>query len=1040
MKTVKKFLSLLLAVAMLSLSATPVFAGLYLSNTTQINNANGSTRYAKATNAEYHTLKDYSMHYYSDGTWFEAYTPLTTAATAGAQYQITFSAKVVSGQLWCRTGWGDSAWAACDPTNGEWVTVTKTITIGDSDETQIIFHTAAAGEFYVDDVTLVPVGGNVNLVKDGDFDDVDESGSEPVFTSTTSQTSSAGAYYIEPNLDSEDAGEGYSLHFYAEGDGTGLEFVQAYTHELAAGTYTLTWYAKGTGTMFFYSGWSEFAAGEVNSDEWTKFTKTLTIDGDGDTYFLFTHDSKTAIDCYFDHISLVDANGVDYIKDGGFDEISADGTPVETVPEATPTPTPTPTPEPTPEPTPTPTPEPEKPALKDFTGTLTLSSTTKVEGTNTDTHYAKVTCDEFYGNSGYSLHLYTTGDWLEFSQPYTVSNLPAGNYTITWYQKGEGKVWFYSNWGATANPGEFAATHANDIVEDAGNGWTKCSRTIYIDGKGDEKFLFHNEGAIDLYIDSISLVGANGVNYIKDGTFDEVTVDGLETHTLSDTTIVNGTADGFSVELTSSEKNSGNFGVHMITPGGDGLTVTKTLTTAATAGAQYKLTYYAKVVSGQLWCRVGWGDYAWAAADSKTWIKVEKTITIGDSDTTTLFFFGNGATEAYIDDISLVPVNGGNNIVIDGGFENATEIKPVSNLRAFQAGTGTVTISWTNAVWDGIRGIRLYANERFVSGDFKLGSGIVNEFTLTGLEEGKRVPVMIEVYVAGEIFTAYIDVTSYSAGAQTEFKIGDWIANRSTHADVINFSIDSNVKAEGESSMRLDINFPGWEEGFAPYVKQQIKGVSSDTTYKLKFKSKAQDMKVFYVIEGSNWDQTFVIREGHDGVDEKTYDWKETTIRFTPAQDATSTEIYFYVESGNGSLWIDDVTLTVDGDTTNLVKNGGFEYVDYSVADPEFFDENGNALTAIQPGRIEVRTEITNYAMGDSFYPVVIVALYDRMELKAMTYGQMQVVQSILNLGNEFCVAIDVPEAIGDSDYKIKVMHWDGFDTIKPLGDTGILE
>ena len=78
--------------------------------------------------------------------------------------------------------------------------------------------------------------------------------------------------------------------------------------------------------------------------------------------------------------------------------------------------------------------------------------------------------------------------------------------------------------------------------------------------------------------------------------------------------------------------------------------------------------------------------------------------------------------------------------------------------------------------------------------------------------------------------------------------------------------------------------------------------------------------------------------------------------------------------------------------------------------------------------------------MGDSFCPVVIAALYDGMELKVMTYAQMQVIESIKDMGNEYCLAIDVPEITASNNYKIKLMQWDGLNTIKPLSGTDILE
>ena len=316
MKLGKKLLSLVLAVAMLSAASAPAFAKLYLSNTTQINNANGTTRYAKATNAEYHALKDYSLHFYSDGSlWIETYLHSTESVPAG-EYTVSWEAKGIAEgdvlyfyfQDWVTCT--HSGVASKESLGDGWTRYTATVNNSSSGDTNFFFHNEGkTKDCYIDNVRVIGANGK-NYVVDGGYDEVIYTNGEASFTSNVWTNQSNSVNYVEPHLDGEDVGEGYSLHFYAEGDGAGLEFVQSYTNALPAGEYTLTWYAKGKGTMFFYSGWGEFAAGEVNSNEWTKFTKTLNIDGSGDTYFLFTHDAKSAIDCYFDHISLVDGNGV----------------------------------------------------------------------------------------------------------------------------------------------------------------------------------------------------------------------------------------------------------------------------------------------------------------------------------------------------------------------------------------------------------------------------------------------------------------------------------------------------------------------------------------------------------------------------------------------------------------------------------------------------------------------------------------------------------------------------------------------------------
>jgi len=137
-----------------------------------------------------------------------------------------------------------------------------------------------------------------------------------------------------------------------------------------------------------------------------------------------------------------------------------------------------------------------------------------------DTLYAKPANDVKHSGN-YSIHIYTQGKLVEIIQEYSEA-LTAGVYTLTWYAKGEGTLWFYSNWGLATNPEEFAASHAVDHAELQEDGWVKYTKAINIDGIGDTAFLFHTDGIVDVWIDDVSLVDAEGVDYIVDGGFESV--------------------------------------------------------------------------------------------------------------------------------------------------------------------------------------------------------------------------------------------------------------------------------------------------------------------------------------------------------------------------------------------------------------------------------------------------------------------------------------------------------------------------------------
>ena len=58
------------------------------------------------------------------------------------------------------------------------------------------------------------------------------------------------------------------------------------------------------------------------------------------------------------------------------------------------------------------------------------------------------------------------------------------------------------------------------------------------------------------------------------------------------------------------------------------------------------------------------------------WYRYEKEVTMKGNQSN-IIICSDGATEFYIDDISLVPVNGEENLIPDGGFEEVTVIPPV---------------------------------------------------------------------------------------------------------------------------------------------------------------------------------------------------------------------------------------------------------------------------------------------------------------------------------------------------------------------------
>ena len=341
MKAMKKIVSSVLTVAMLAMSSIPVFAAedIVLSDATKVNVENTDTCYAKPTSDEYHTGSRYFMHYKTNdkGDWLEASQSLKENATAGSQYVMTVVAKPISGQLWVRVGWdGDAsnAWMAINVNSegtdigGGWKKYEKTITMLGNRDT-LILHNTGVTECYIDSVSIVPVGGGADLMMDSEFDKVSYNAETGVVTSTSMNLHEG----VTMQYEAKDADNTYSLHFKA-GAEDWLEVSQDFTAPLSAGQYVITAYAKPvSGKIWFRvfndpdNAWMATHAAEIielQPDGWTKYQKTVTVNGNENTKLFFHNDGEAEF--YIDDISVVAVGGAENLMpDGGFGEVVIPG-------------------------------------------------------------------------------------------------------------------------------------------------------------------------------------------------------------------------------------------------------------------------------------------------------------------------------------------------------------------------------------------------------------------------------------------------------------------------------------------------------------------------------------------------------------------------------------------------------------------------------------------------------------------------------------------------------------------------------------------
>ena len=650
----KKIVSYALTAAMLTMGTVPALAAenLVLSDTTRVNVDNTSEIiYAKATDAEYHSDSNYYMHFKTGGGWLEVNKPLTETAVAGGEYVITVVAKPVKGTVWFRVGWDDTGWLssgqmdfAQDLGDG-WYKYEKTVTLT-ADQSGFLFHNEGEAEFYIDSISLKPVGGD-ELVKDGGFDLVDYNADNGVITAqdTSVNVANTDTMFAKMLWEEKETDNTYSLNFKTNGDW--LEVSQNFTAPLAAGKYTLTAYMKGNGAIWYYQNWgTEWAKfdmeyGQMQPNGWAKFTKEIDVDGDGDVSFLIH--SEGAADLYIDDISLVDENGVNYIIDGGFEDVTVIGQ------------------------------EPEIPESE-----LEFSDTTKVNVENTDTCFAKPSKEEYHGDSNYYMHFVTPGDWLEVSQNLTEAVVAGGEYVITVVAKPvKGTVWFRVGWDDAG----WLSSGQIDLAQDLGDGWYKYVKTVTL-AANQTNFLFHNDGDTECYIDSVSLVPVDGgENLLVNGDFDAVSYDAeADVITAKETTInVANTETVFAKMLWKAGEADNKYSMHFKAGAEDWLEVSQDFAAPLEAG-QYILTAYAKPITGRVWFYVNWDGTGWMATHAADviekqpdgWTKYQKTITIDGVDDTKLLFHNEGAAEFYIDDISLVKVGSTQELMPDGGFGEVT--------------------------------------------------------------------------------------------------------------------------------------------------------------------------------------------------------------------------------------------------------------------------------------------------------------------------------------------------------------------------------
>ena len=838
---------------------------------------------------------------------------------------------------------------------------------------------------------------------------------------------------------------------FSEGSASGfMDARAAITTDIVAGNqYTMSYWYKGTGAdlqILTDSTWTVRyqAPAEDKDGAWHLQTHTFTP-ATSLTEIIFI--AENPMNCVIDDFSIKDSNGNELVKNSNFERIIYR----------------------------------DRVGHEDNYEIKSWFIENMPDDMDINGHYARVTDKYEHSNGGHSLH-------IKYTEPQTANrffrlinnvstNFEAGQeYCIEFYIKdgvlNPNGIRIGTIWGSEWLGNIDYQVRQMDKGETDENGWTRYSK-IFTAGSDNRSWQvqFLMEMTNDVIIDDVAVyktADTTKTNLVTDGGFENVyptnfVADGAYRTTGYTQYEYFNVPSEYKESIYYSEPStrvvhSGKYSMHIRYPhktvANRSLQVKQYLPVACTEG-NYTVTFYTYGDYNMYFLHAGiaWGEGFKRADDSTMshetqengWIKHTMTVYVDGSGDDYMNFLIDGTNDVYLDDFSIVKVGTTENLVPDGGFELVEKISySATRVAAISAGSGAVNLFWTNPN-ESIDNIEVYVGGNLVSGTYDLSAGYRNSVSITGLENYVTTPAEIVITANGKEYVTKIDVTADDFGS--DYSIGDWRIKR---FDPINssFNIDNDVYAEGKSSMRIDVNYDTWTSNYYPYIAQKIKGLDPTASYTLTFKAKAENIGNFKFIDGNPWVEEIFIRDYGTTTGEKTHDWKEYTCLIGAKSGITTetydTELYFCIETGVGSLWLDDMKLykgttlpngtQVIDDTVNYIKNGGFEYEKYAIQDP-VFSKNGAVITALESGTIETKVRIKNYTMGNNFKPTLVVALYDGTRLAGVSFIEQNITQNILDgvPSDELAVTINVPEMTAGTDYNIKVMYWDGLNTMKAL-------
>lgn len=257
---------------------------------------------------------------------------------------------------------------------------------------------------------------------------------------------------------------------------------------------------------------------------------------------------------------------------------------------------------------------------------------------------------------------------------------------------------------------------------------------------------------------------------------------------------------------------------------------------------------------------------------------------------------------------------------------NFHHIVPVGFMNdAAETNDPSINIAFWNPKADNIQEITL---DRIIDGDcvrvegtnFSLKGNAVNEHEINGLVKGEKYQFKLNcTFSDGTTQSAVFDAT---AGMITRpSTINGWVPHWSVGTHENNASVvrmDTTEKHSGESSVYISTSLP--QAASNRYIMLQCNGIAfkADSTYKVTFWAKANNCS--YIRFYAGWPNASRLVQYTDITDEWGY--HEVYLKNLTA---AANQLLIITDNYCEDLWIDDITVTLDGDSKNLISNGECE-------------------------------------------------------------------------------------------------------------------